>query len=73
MPVAVQNKKFDEIIENVEEKKMPIGSYTWFGLHPEAKLSDEQRATLTGWAQANMDSLKAHYPADSLVLKRRKG
>ena len=72
MPVAVQNKKFDEIIENVEEKKMPIGSYTWFGLHPEAKLTDEQRATLTGWAQANMHSLKAHYPADSLVLKRRK-
>lgn len=72
-PVAVQNHKFEEIIEMVKEKNMPLGSYTWLGLHPQARLTDEQRATLTGWAQANMDSLKANYPADSLVLKRRKG
>ena len=71
-PVAVQNHKFEEVIEMVKEKEMPISSYTWFGLHPEAKLTDEQRATITEWAQANMDSLKANYPADSLVLKRRK-
>lgn len=73
LPIAVQNHKFEEIVEMVDEKKMPIKSYTWFGLHPEAKITDEQRATLTGWAQANMDSLKANYPADSLVMKRRKG
>lgn len=72
LPIAVQNHKFEETIEMVKEKEMPIGSYTWFGLHPEAKLTDEQRAAITGWAQANMDSLKAQYPADSLVLKRRK-
>lgn len=71
LPVAVQNHKFEETIEMVKEGDMPLSSYTWFGLHPEAKLSDEQRALLTNWAQANMDSLKAHYPADSLVLKRR--
>ncbi|MCC6726962.1 MAG: heme-binding domain-containing protein, partial [Saprospiraceae bacterium] len=51
-------------------KEMPISSYTWFGLHPEAKLTDEQRSRLTAWAQANMDLLKSSYPADSLVLKR---
>ncbi len=72
LPVAVQNHKFEEVIEMVKEKEMPIKSYTWFGLHPEAKLTDEQRAVITGWAQANMDSLKANYPADSLVMKRRK-
>lgn len=73
LPVAVQNHKFEETIEMVKEKEMPISSYTWFGLHPEAKLTDEQRAVITGWAQANMDSLKANYPADSLILKKRKG
>lgn len=73
LPVAVQNHKFEETIEMVKEKKMPISSYTWFGLHPDAKLTDEQRAVITNWAQANMDSLKAQYPADSLVMKRRKG
>ncbi len=72
LPVAVQNHKFEEVIEMVKEKKMPIPSYTWLGLHPEAKLTDEQRVVLTTWAQANMDTLKAHYPADSLVMKRRK-
>jgi Haem-binding domain len=72
LPVAVQNHKFEETIEMVKEKKMPISSYTWFGLHPEAKLTDEQRVTLTAWAQANMDSLKANYPADSLVMRRPK-
>jgi hypothetical protein len=71
-PVAVQNHKFEEVIEMVKEKEMPLSSYTWFGLHPEANLTDEQRAVITDWAQANMDSLKANYPADSLVLKRRK-
>lgn len=70
LPVAVQNHKFEEIIETVKEGEMPLGSYTWFGLHPSAKLTDEQRAVITGWAQANMDSLKAQYPADSLVLKK---
>lgn len=72
LPIAVQNHKFEETIEMVKEKKMPISSYTWFGLHPEAKLTDEQRAKLTAWAQSNMDYLKANYPADSLVMKRRK-
>ncbi len=72
LPVAVQNHKFEEVIDVVKEKEMPISSYTWFGLHPEAKLSDEQRETLTAWAQTNMDRLKANYPADSLVMRRPK-
>ncbi len=71
LPVAVQNHKFDEVIDNVKKKEMPISSYTFFGLHPDAKLTDDQRAVITGWAQANMDSLKAQYPADSLVMKKR--
>ncbi|MCP9769638.1 cytochrome C [Lacihabitans sp. LS3-19] len=71
MPIAVQNHKLEETKEMVEKKEMPLESYTYFGLHKEAKLTDEQRQILITWAEAQMDSLKAHYPADSLVMKRR--
>jgi hypothetical protein len=70
-PVAVQNHKFEEIAEQVEKKEMPLPSYTYLGLHKEANLTDDQRKTLVNWAHAQMDSLKAQYPADSLVLKRK--
>lgn len=68
--VAVQNHKFEEIVEMVEKKEMPLPSYTRLGLHPEGKLTDAQRQTLINWAKAQMDTLKAHYPADSLILRR---
>jgi Haem-binding domain len=70
--VAVQNHKFEEIIEYVESGEMPLASYTYLGLHKEAKLTGEQRQTIVRWAKAQMDTLKARYPADSLVLKRGK-
>lgn len=69
--IAVQNHKLEEVIEMVKEKEMPLPSYTWFGLHADANLTDEQRATLTLWAQAQMDLIATQYPADSLVMKRR--
>lgn len=71
--IAVQNHKFEEVIEMVEEKEMPLPSYTYMGLHPEAKLTDQQRQTLVNWAKAQMDTLKANYPADSLVMRRPSG
>ncbi len=67
--VAVQNHKFEEIIEMVNENEMPLASYTW--IHRDAILTENQKQTLVRWAQANMDSLKAQYPADSLVLRRK--
>ncbi|MBC7776393.1 MAG: heme-binding domain-containing protein [Phycisphaerae bacterium] len=67
--IAVQNHKFEEIIEMVKEEDMPLSSYTW--IHGDARLSEQQRQTLVAWAQMNMDSLAAQYPADSLVLKRK--
>lgn len=72
LPIAVQNHKLKETIEQVEEGEMPLPSYTYLGLHKEAKLSDAQKKVLIDWAKAQMDTLKANYPADSLVLKRRK-
>ena len=70
-PIAVQNKKFDEIAKEVGEKGMPLHDYTYLGLHKEANLTDAQRQIIVNWAHAQMDSLKAQYPADSLVLKRK--
>lgn len=72
-PIAWQNHKFEETIEMVKEGEMPLESYTWLGLHPEAKLTDQQRQTLVAWAQAQMDTLKANYPADSLIMRRPSG
>lgn len=66
---AVQNHKFEEIIESQETQWMPLKSYTW--THHDAQLTDQQRETLKAWAKANMDSLSVWYPADSLVLKRK--
>lgn len=71
LPVAVQNHKFEETIEMVGEGNMPLKSYTNFGLHPEAKMTDAQRKLIMDWAQTQMDSIKARYPADSLVMKKR--
>lgn len=68
--IAIQNHKFEEIIELVENKKMPLASYTYFGLHKDAKLSDDERKIIVGWAKSAMDSIKVQFPADSLVLKR---
>lgn len=71
MPIAVQNHKFEEVVEMVEEHKMPLEDYTYLGLHSEAKLTDDQRKMVVDWAKAQMSHLKNTYPADSLVMKRR--
>jgi len=70
-PLFVQNHKFEEVIEMVEEKEMPLADYTYLGLHSEANLTDEQRAKITDWAKAQMNYLKETYPADSLKFPKR--
>ena len=72
LPIAVQNHKFEEVIEVIDENEMPLESYTYLGLHPEAKLTEDQKTALKTWAREQMDLLKQTYPADSLVMKRRK-
>jgi len=71
MPIAIQNHKFEETVEMVEKLEMPLPSYTYLGLHKEAKLTDDQRKIVIDWANAQMENLKANYPADSLVMPRR--
>ncbi len=71
LPLARQYHKFEETVEVVEEKEMPMQEYTYLGLHAEAKLTDAQRTLLIDWAKAQMASMQALYPPDSLVRKRR--
>ncbi len=66
---AIRNKKLEEIIEQVKEGDMPLKSYTW--LHPAARLTPEQRGKITAWAQGMQDTMRARFPVDSLVLRRR--
>ncbi|WP_424002689.1 heme-binding domain-containing protein [Maribacter sp. IgM3_T14_3] len=70
-PLFVQNHKLEETIEMVEEKEMPLPSYTYFGLHQDANLTDLQRDKIMVWANAQMDYLKQTYPADSLAFPKR--
>ena len=67
--IAKQNHKLEEVIEQIKEDEMPLYSYTL--IHKDAKLTDAEKATLINWCQNIMDTLKATYPADSLVLKRK--
>lgn len=71
-PIAIQNHKWEEVVEMVEKKEMPLEDYTYLGLHSEANLSDEQREVLISWAKSQMSYLKDNYPADSLVMPKRK-
>lgn len=43
-----KDHKFEELIEMVEKKEMPLPSYTW--THTEAKLSDSQIKAVIAWA-----------------------
>lgn len=68
--IAKQNHKLEEIIEQVNEGEMPLQSYTI--IHQNARLTAAEKTILTDWCKSIMDTLKANYPADSLILKRPK-
>lgn len=65
-----QYHKLDELIELTDNTEMPLSSYTW--IHKDAILTAEEKNALTGWAKAIQDSMRATYPADSLVNPNRK-
>ncbi|MDN3669466.1 heme-binding domain-containing protein [Echinicola jeungdonensis] len=71
LSIADQNHQFEEIVEVIEENEMPLESYTYLGLHPEASLSDKEKTSLITWAKEQMSYLKSNYPADSLKRKKR--
>ncbi len=62
-----QYKKLEEIEEQVKEDEMPLSSYTL--IHSNAKLSQDQKALLTNWAEGLRKEIESKYPADSLLKK----
>ena len=44
-----KDHKFEELIDMVENRGMPLNSYIW--AHREAKLTDEERQALIDWAE----------------------
>ncbi len=48
--IKKKDHKFEELIEMVEKKEMPLPSYTW--MHKEANLTDEQITAVIDWAKS---------------------
>lgn len=67
-PLRKQYHKLEEVTEMLDEGEMPLSSYTF--IHTNAKLTDQEKTALTGWADSIRAVMKAKYPADSLVRKR---
>ena len=63
-----QYKKLEQINDLVKNDDMPLDSYLW--IHKNAKLNEQQKLTLGNWVVAVRDTIKATYPADSLVRKK---
>lgn len=67
--VRYQYNKMGDVIEQLKEGEMPLNSYTW--IHKNAILTAIEKAKITGWAESVIDTLKAHYPIDSLIRKNK--
>ncbi len=63
-----QYRKLEEVNDLVKKNEMPLDSYLW--IHKDAKLSDGQKLIIANWVSSLRDSIKANYPADSLVRKK---
>ena len=66
--IGRQYRKLEEINKEVKEGEMPLNAYLW--IHNNAKLNDQQKLTLANWVTTVRDTIKANYPADSLVRKK---
>jgi len=49
------NRKFQEIVEEIEEEEMPLPIYLL--THSKADIDQAQRTVLINWANSNLDSL----------------
>lgn len=68
--LAKQYHKLEEVFDEVKIGEMPLESYTV--VHRDAKLTEAERSILMDWSVAVRDSMKARFPADSLILKKTK-
>ena len=60
----------NDCIETIKKNEMPLESYTW--IHKDAILNETEKQILYAWCNTVRDSIKAKYPADSLVMPKRK-
>ena len=56
-----QRKKFNEIMDEVKEGKMPLKSYTW--MHGNAKLTEAQKNALYKWCEESIATLPPAEPS----------
>jgi len=56
-----RDHKFEELIEMVEKKEMPLPSYAW--THSDAKLTDEQISSIVAWGKKVRDMYAAQKAA----------
>ncbi len=68
--ISSQYKKLEQCKEQLKENEMPLASYTW--IHRNAILTVEEKAAITDWCDKIRDSIKTKYPADSLILPKRR-
>lgn len=66
--LRTQFHKMEETVDMVKKGEMPIKEYKW--THRDARLTDEEKNKIIGWANTVMDTMKAKYPIDSLVRKK---
>jgi len=66
---ASQYHKLEECIKEIESDEMPLPSYTL--VHKDAVLNAMETRQLIDWFNSVKDSMKARYPVDSLLLKRK--
>ncbi len=62
--IGRQYRKLDGINKEIKDGEMPLDSYTL--IHKDAILSDQQKLSISNWVTSVRDSIKAHYPEDSL-------
>ena len=68
-PLARQFHKLEEIETEVADGEMPLESYRF--IHRSTILNAEQTTALVNWSKEAREAMRAKYPADSLVMKRK--
>lgn len=68
-PLRYQYHKMESTVDQIKKGEMPLNSYLW--VHKDAILTDSEKNVLISWAQGITNEMKAKYPADSLVRKKK--
>jgi len=68
-PLRYQYHKMESTVDQVKKGEMPLDSYLW--VHKDAILTETEKNLLINWAQGITSEMKAKYPADSLVRKKK--